>query len=43
MLDAGHTAIRMHHHGWEYAIDPWNIFDYCLVVPWQGLKLMDHG
>jgi hypothetical protein len=27
--------VRMHHHGWEYAIDPWNIFDYCLVVPWK--------
>eukprot|EP00913_Durusdinium_trenchii_P021656 g20348.t1 len=22
----------MHHLGWEYAIDPWNIFDYSLVV-----------
>lgn len=26
------VIVRMHHHGWEYAIDPWNIFDYCLVV-----------
>jgi len=26
------VIVRMHHLGWEYAIDPWNIFDYCLVV-----------
>ncbi|CAK9093377.1 Cation channel sperm-associated protein 1 (CatSper1) [Durusdinium trenchii] len=26
------VMIRMHHLGWEYAIDPWNIFDYSLVV-----------
>jgi len=26
------VVIRMHHLGWEYAIDPWNIFDYSLVV-----------
>jgi len=26
------VIVRMHHLGWEYAIDPWNIFDYALVV-----------
>ncbi|CAE7615776.1 Catsper1 [Symbiodinium natans] len=26
------VLVRMHHLGWEYAIDPWNIFDYSLVV-----------
>jgi len=36
--------VRMHHHGWEYAIDPWNIFDYCLVVPWkQGADPCSRG
>ncbi|OLQ00973.1 Cation channel sperm-associated protein 1 [Symbiodinium microadriaticum] len=26
------VIIRMHHLGWDYATDPWNIFDYSLVV-----------
>mmetsp|Transcript_13985 Transcript_13985/g.32863 ORF Transcript_13985/g.32863 Transcript_13985/m.32863 type:complete len:491 (-) Transcript_13985:115-1587(-) len=26
------VLLRLHHVGWEYLADPWNVFDYMLVV-----------
>lgn len=29
---AAEMLLRIHHLRWEYFTDPWNIFDYCLVI-----------